>query len=58
MKRYNTPTASVLYIHTERLLQDSIKVDSTNKVDNMEDIGFVKEDAGRDGGIWDNNWND
>jgi len=24
----------------------------------MEDIGFVKEDAARDGGIWDNDWND
>jgi len=58
MKHYNKPTTSVLYIHTERLLQDSITVDSTNKVDNLEDIGFVKEDAGRDGGIWDNDWND
>lgn len=58
MKRYTTPTTSVLYIHTERLLQDSITVDSTNKIENPEDIGFVKEDAGRDGGIWDNDWND
>lgn len=58
MKRYNTPTTSVLYIHTERLLQDSITVDSTNKVENMEDIGFVKEDAARNSGIWDNDWND
>lgn len=58
MKRYTTPTTSVLYIHTERLLQDSLKVDSTNKVEDMEDIGFVKEDAGRNSDIWDNDWND
>ena len=58
MKRYTTPTTSVLYIHTERLLQDSLKVDSTNKVEDNQDIGFVKEDAARDGGIWDNDWND
>ena len=59
MKRiYNKPEMLTVSMRgTENLLDPSVRINSTEKVNNSADIGFVKENSSsRNSGVWDDDW--
>ena len=56
-KTYISPYIHVVsLVGCKSLLEGSMKVDSSNPVDDSSDIGFVKEV--HSGNIWDDDWSD
>lgn len=53
---YISPALRVRILGTESLLANSIKVESTQKVQNTSDIGFVKEQSSGSYNVWDDDW--
>lgn len=57
MKKYLSPSISVIRIMgKEQLLDNSIKVNSNEKVSNSNDIGFVKEQRTENYNVWGDDW--
>ncbi len=57
-KKYSSPKLCIIHIvGAQHLLVDSIKVDSSTKVSNSEDIGFVKGNSRPNNhDVWDDDW--
>lgn len=55
-KNYVNPVTDVYAIvGRQHLLQNSIKVETNQKVSNSTDIGFTKENS-KDYNVWDDDW--
>ena len=57
MKTYIQPTICITLINgKEQLLEPSVKIDGTNKVENASDIGYTKERKSQEYDVWSEDW--